>query len=160
MTFEYWFMFPVSVVVAGIAMASGVEGATFFAPIFILGLGFPPEVAIGIGLITEVFGFASGLFAYIKKRLIDYKLGRSLLRVSIPNVHKREFAKRKAETCLVSADGEKICYTACNKADGMMTAGIGGLFMGLISTGLGEMNGYFLQRQFSMLLFLPCRAYS
>jgi len=189
MTFEYWFMFPVSVVVASIAMASGVEGATFFAPIFILGLGFPPEVAIGIGLITEVFGFASGLFAYIKRKLIDYKLGRALLTVSVPaaflgsllskqvdsdilkvilgmgllavsfsflrqpdkkqirsldNSQKREAIKIKPETCQVSADGEKICYTACNKAEGMMTAGIGGLFMGFISTGLGEMNGYFL----------------
>ncbi|MCA9399894.1 MAG: sulfite exporter TauE/SafE family protein, partial [Candidatus Omnitrophica bacterium] len=84
MSFEYWFMFPVSIGVASIAMASGVEGATIFAPIFIVALGFPPEVAIGIGLITEVFGFASGLYAYIKRKLIDYKLGRALLMVSIP----------------------------------------------------------------------------
>ena len=182
-------MFPVSIGVASIAMASGVEGATFFAPIFILGLRFPPEIAIGIGLITEVFGFASGLYAYIKKKLIDYKLGRTLLMVSIPaalmgsilskqvdadilkvilgmgllavafsflrqpdkdqirsldNARQREFSKKKAETCLVSAQGEKICYTVCNKTEGMITTGIGGLFMGLISTGLGEMNGYFL----------------
>jgi len=189
MSLEYWFMFPISIGVASIAMASGVEGATFFAPIFILGLGFPPEIAIGIGLITEVFGFASGLVAYIKKKLIDYKLGRTLLMVSIPaaftgsllsrhidadilkvilgmgllavafsflrqpdknqirsldNARQREFSKKKTETCLVSAQGEKICYTVCNKTEGMITAGIGGLFMGLISTGLGEMNGYFL----------------
>ena len=189
MSLEYWFMFPISIGVASIAIASGVEGATFFAPIFILGLGFPPEIAIGIGLITEVFGFASGLVAYIKKKLIDYKLGRTLLMVSIPaaftgsllsrhidadilkvilgmgllavafsflrqpdknqirsldNARQREFSKKKTETCLVSAQGEKICYTVCNKTEGMITAGIGGLFMGLISTGLGEMNGYFL----------------
>jgi uncharacterized membrane protein YfcA len=30
-------------------------------------------------LITEVFGFASGLYAYARKRLIDYRLGVSLL---------------------------------------------------------------------------------
>lgn len=189
MTLEYWFTFPISIIVASIAMASGVEGATFFSPIFILALGFPPEVAIGIGLITEVFGFASGLFAYMKKKLIDYKLGLTLLMVSIPaaftgsmlsrrvdadilkvilgmgliavafsflrqpdkkqirsldNARQRELAKSKAETCLISYDGEKICYTVCNKTEGMITSGIGGLFMGLISTGLGEMNGYFL----------------
>jgi uncharacterized membrane protein YfcA len=68
MTVQYWFIFP-------IAMASGVGGATFFSPFFILALGLPPEVAIGAGLITEVFGFASGLFAYARKRLIDYRLG-------------------------------------------------------------------------------------
>jgi len=75
LSLEFWFMFPVSVVVATVAMASGVEGATFFAPIFMLGLGLPAEVAIGTGLITETFGFASGLFSFGRKRLIDYRLG-------------------------------------------------------------------------------------
>ena len=65
-------------------MASGVEGATFFTPTFILALGLPAEIAIGTGLITEVFGFASGLTAYARRRLIDYRLGGALLVVTIP----------------------------------------------------------------------------
>ena len=77
-------MFPVAILVATTAMASGVGGATFFAPIFILGLRLSPEVAIGTGLITEVFGFANGVGAYARKRLIDYRLGRALLVVTIP----------------------------------------------------------------------------
>ncbi|MBK9123970.1 MAG: sulfite exporter TauE/SafE family protein [Chloroflexi bacterium] len=81
---EYWFMLPVSIGVATTAMASGIEGATFFTPIFLLLLGLPPEVAIGTGLITEVFGFASGLYAYSKKRLIDFRLGLTLLSATIP----------------------------------------------------------------------------
>lgn len=85
MTFEYWYTFPISIIIATIAMASGVEGATFFTPLFMLGLKLPTEVAIGTGLITEVFGFSSGLYAYIKKGLIDYNLGRMLLMVSIPS---------------------------------------------------------------------------
>ena len=46
MSLEYWFMLPVSVLIATIAMASGVEGATFFAPFFVLVLRLPPNVAI------------------------------------------------------------------------------------------------------------------
>ena len=84
MTVEYWFMLPVAVLFATIAMASGVEGATFFTPMFILALGLPPDVAIGTGLITEVFGFSSGVLAYGRKRLIDYRLGMALLVVTIP----------------------------------------------------------------------------
>ncbi len=84
LTFDYWFMFPIAVVFATTAMASGVEGATFFTPLFILALGLPPEIAIGTGLITEVFGFASGLVAYTRKRLIDFKLGLALLIVTVP----------------------------------------------------------------------------
>ncbi len=189
MSLEYWFVFPVSIVFATIAMASGVEGATFFAPYFMLGLGLPPEIAIGTGLITEVFGFASGLYAYAHKRLIDYKLGFTLLLISIPfsligswasskvqpdilkailgmglvavaasffrspepkEVVKldqdieKEYGGEKAETCLVARNDEKICYTVCNRNEGRFFAGLGGLFIGMISTGLGELNGYFL----------------
>ena len=84
MNLEYWYMLPVSILIATTAMASGVEGGTFFAPVFILALQLPPEVAIGTALITEVFGFASGLYAYSRKRLIDYRLGLNLLMITIP----------------------------------------------------------------------------
>ncbi len=170
-------------------MASGVGGATFFSPLFMLGLGLPPEVAIGTGLITEVFGFASGLYAYTRKRLIDYRLGAKLLMATIPmallgtwvagrvnpdilkvvlgvglfvvglsflrspepkdlvrmdDAIEHEYGGEKAETCLTAAGGEQICYTVCNRDEGRLIAGVGGLFVGMISTGLGELNGYFL----------------
>ena len=189
MTFEFWFMLPIAIVIATTAMASGVEGATFFTPLFILALGLSPEIAIGTGLITEVFGFASGLYAYANKKLIDYKLGRSLLIVTIPMAllgtwlagyipadilktilgvgliavaasflrspdHaaiqredrgiQQEFGGAKAETCLATRESGQICYTVCNRTEGRAIAGIGGLFIGMISTGLGELNGYFL----------------
>jgi uncharacterized membrane protein YfcA len=189
MTLQYWFMFPIAVLFATIAMASGVGGATFFSPFFILALGLPAEVAIGTGLITEVFGFASGLYAYARRRLIDYRLGLALLMVTIPAAllgtwaaggidpdilkvilgvglfavalsflrapeHKdvdrmdafilQEYGGKKAETSLTTAEGEEIRYTVCNRTEGRLIAGVGGLFVGLISTGLGELNGYFL----------------
>jgi uncharacterized membrane protein YfcA len=189
MTLQYWYTLPVAILFATIAMASGVGGATFFSPFFILALGLPPEVAIGTGLITEVFGFASGLYAYARQQLIDYRLGVTLLLVTIPvallgtwaagwvdpdilkvvlgvglfavaasflrtpehkdvvrmdsHIHK-EYGGEKAETCLVTAEGEEIRYKVCNKTEGRLIAGVGGLFVGLISTGLGELNGYFL----------------
>lgn len=189
MNLEFWFMFPVSILIATIAMASGVEGATFFAPFFLLALRLPPDIAIGTGLITEVFGFASGLFAYTRKRLIDYSLGLNLLIIAIPAAilgtwassrvapdilkailgvglavvgisflralsHKQvimldneiqaSVPQRGNTTRLVSADGEEIEYQVCNRTEGMAISGVGALFMGLVSTGLGEMNGYFL----------------
>ena len=189
MTFEFWFMLPIAIMIATIEMASGVEGATFFTPLFILALGLPAEIAIGTGLITEVFGFASGLFAYNRKRLIDYKLGLSLLVVTVPmalfgtwaagyvpadilktilgmgliaiavaflrtpekteverldDVIEEEYGGEKGETCLVTREGKEICYTVCNRTEGRLIAGVGGMFIGMISTGLGELNGYFL----------------
>ncbi len=189
MTLEYWYVFPISVLFATTAMASGVEGATFFSPLFILALKLSPEVAIGTALTTEVFGFASGLFAYARKKLIDYRLGLNLLLVTVPlaligtwasgqiqplylkvilgvglfivalsflrqhekkdvarmdEAIQKEYGVEKAETVLVTAEGEEIRYTLCNRTEGMLLCGTGALFMGMISTGLGEMNGYFL----------------
>ena len=42
-------------------------------PVFVLALRLPPNVTIGTGLITKVFGFANGVYAYARKRLIDYR---------------------------------------------------------------------------------------
>lgn len=192
MTFEFWYMLPVSTVVATVAMASGVEGATFFAPIFLLGLGLPAEVAIGTGLITEVFGFASGVSAYVKRGFIDYRLARALLVATVPAAIvgslaagyvreailetilgmgligvalsffqspdeeevarldesiARDFGGAAAERCIRTADGREVRYTVCNHAEGRTIAGVGALFMGMVSTGLGELNGYFLLRR-------------
>lgn len=192
LTYEYWFMLPVAVLFSTTAMASGVEGATFFTPTFILALGLPAEIAIGTGLITEVFGFASGLTAYARRGLIDYRLGASLLAVTVPmallgawvaglvaadilkailgtglfavaasflrtpeprDVAREdafiedEYGSDRAETCLITRAGERICYTVCNRTEGRALAGVGALFLGMISTGLGELSGYFLLRR-------------
>ena len=84
MSLEHWYLFPVSIGVATLAMASGVGGAVFFSPIFILWLRLEPTVAIGIALITELFGFSSRLIAYVRAKLVDYRLGANLLMFSIP----------------------------------------------------------------------------
>lgn len=84
LTWDYWFMFFIAFCIATTAMASGIEGAAFFAPIFILFLGLPADVAIGTGLITEVFGFTSGLVSYTYRKQIDFKLGRAILIATIP----------------------------------------------------------------------------
>ncbi len=187
MSLEFWYMLPVGIVIATVAMASGVGGATFFSPLFILGLGLPPELAVGSGLVVEVFGFSSGVYAYVRRKLIDYRIGGMLLSATIPaaivgvviahyanaDILKLilgmglfavavsflrapdeeteavldEIAREdpdEAETCLVTAEGEEICYSVCNTTEGRLISGIGGLFVGMVSSGLGELNGYFL----------------
>jgi len=57
---------------------------------------------------------------------------------------RQEYGGEKAETHLITATGEDIRYTVCNRTEGRLIAGVGGLFVGLISTGLGELNEYFL----------------
>jgi len=189
MTLEYWFMLPIAVVFATVGTASGVGGASFFAPFFALVLGIPPEAAIATALATEVFGFASGLHRYARRRLVDYRLGRMLLLGTIPAAlfgvwigsriepeilkailgvglfavaanglrapDKEQVAHLDAEiaeacdtgqgqVCLLTADGKEIHYTTCNRTEGWLIAALGGLFKGMIATGLGELNDDFL----------------
>ncbi len=84
LTFEFWYLLPVSIIIAGIAMSSGVGGAVFFSPLFILALKLDPKIAIGTALATEFFGFTSGVIAYARSKLIDFKLAGNLLMFSIP----------------------------------------------------------------------------
>lgn len=84
LSFELWYLLPLSILIATIAMSSGIGGAVFFSPLFMLVLKLDPTVAVGTALITELFGFSSGLLAYVKARLIDYKLGMNLLFFSVP----------------------------------------------------------------------------
>jgi len=84
LSLEYWYLLPASVLIATVAMSSGIGGAVFFSPLFMLGLHLEPKIAIGSALATELFGFASGLIAYHKVKLIDFKLAWNLLLFSIP----------------------------------------------------------------------------
>lgn len=83
-TTEFWYLLPISIAIATIAMSSGIGGAVFFSPLFMIGLGLEPQIAIGTALVTELFGFSSGLYAYWKTKLIDFKLGLNLLMISVP----------------------------------------------------------------------------
>ena len=53
LTLEFWYLLPISIVIATIAMSSGVGGAVFFSPLFIIALKLDPKVAIGTALATE-----------------------------------------------------------------------------------------------------------
>lgn len=48
---------------------------------------------------------------------------------------------------VVARDGETFDYRLCRHREGQVGASVGGLFVGLISTGLGELNSYALVKR-------------
>jgi len=88
----YWFMFPVALCVATTATFSGIAGSALFAPIFLV--VFPllgPEyqfpgvaAAIGAALLTATFGLSSGVVAYLRRRLIDFRSAVPFILVAVP----------------------------------------------------------------------------
>ena len=89
--YQYAFMLPVSTLVALCAQLCGIGGAAMFSPIFLL--LFPllnlqlhsPQQAVASALLTEVFGFASGLIGYSCRGLIDWKTARKYIVISAPS---------------------------------------------------------------------------
>ncbi len=188
MDLSYWYLLPIAIAIAGLANGAGIGGATFFSPLFILVLGLDPRVAIGAALITEVFGFGSGVVAHARARTIDWKVARMLIVVSVPAavvgsllagfvsqdllkavlglgllviavafVRHKDHSKEDAAIAMghnvvapaiarhiLTRDGEQIDYQLCRRHEGRWFAGLGGVLVGLISTGLGELNSYAL----------------
>lgn len=83
---ELWWVLPASVVFSTVAIGSGVSGALFFSPFFMLVVGLAPAQAVGAGLLTEVFGMGNGLRSYVRAKLVDYATARWLLLGAIPSV--------------------------------------------------------------------------
>jgi hypothetical protein len=50
----------------------------------------------------------------------------------------------RKKTSLVTANRHNIPYTIKNPIQGQLVAGLGGVLIGLLSTGLGEVNGFYL----------------
>jgi len=81
-----WWVLPASILFATIAIGSGVSGALFFSPFFMLVVGLSPVQAVGAGLLTEVFGMGNGLRSYVRQKVVDYATARWLLLGSIPSI--------------------------------------------------------------------------
>lgn len=140
-------------------------------------------------MITEVFGFASGVWAHARARAIDWRMARMLMLASVPLavagslvagyiaesllkgilgvgllVIAAAFVRHRADhdesdkaiargegvvepsvaRKIVTSDGATYEYALCRTSEGRAFAGLGGLLVGLISTGLGELNSYSL----------------
>lgn len=86
----YWFMFPVSMTVATLAMFSGISGAAMLIPVFLIAyplFGLPTLTtlaAIGTALFISASGFSSGVYGYTRRGLVDWEMATSLVLFSLP----------------------------------------------------------------------------
>jgi hypothetical protein len=86
----YWWMLPVSCLVATTALSLGIGGAAMFGPIFVVAfplVGVPTlsvADAFGVALLTELAGFSSGLWGYMRNGLVDHRLCVPLVVFGVP----------------------------------------------------------------------------
>ena len=78
MSLEYWYIFPLSILVATLCNASGFSGSVLFQPFFNFVLQVPIAQSIATGIATETIGMTSGAFRYWKMGKIDIKSVRKV----------------------------------------------------------------------------------
>lgn len=88
---EFWWMFPVAIVIATVVNTVGISGAALFVPFFALvfpalAFGLTPGQSVMLGLITESFGISSSTFAFMRFGLIDKKMAFRSLTGAVPVV--------------------------------------------------------------------------
>ncbi|KAK3263973.1 hypothetical protein CYMTET_27259 [Cymbomonas tetramitiformis] len=89
---KYWFMLPTATCVATSCLLSGIGGAALFSPIFLLvfpllGPQYPlgsPAAAFTTALLTECFGFSSGLIGYFRRGLVDFASAAPFVAIGVP----------------------------------------------------------------------------
>lgn len=91
--FQYAFMFPIMIMIATCCQLAGIGGAALLSPVLLLifpllGPSYPLQTAasaIASALLTECFGFASGLSGYARRGLVDWNIALQFAIVSIPS---------------------------------------------------------------------------
>ena len=91
--FQYAFMFPAMIAIATCCQLAGIGGAALLSPVLLLifpllGPSYPLQSAasaIASALLTECFGFASGLSGYARRGLVDWGIAFQFAAVSIPS---------------------------------------------------------------------------
>jgi len=165
---SFWFMFPVATVIATVAMMAGIGGAIMFAPFFMLVLKLDPLLALGAGLIIEFFGFSSGMIGYWHKHEISFDIVKKTVFFTVPATITGVFLGRLIPAFILQVMlvlllaylayqfllTRKECLPKDPRCTGIsgisgkwdvtwatkLASLFGGLIVGMISAGLGEIN--------------------
>ena len=86
MSFEFWYMFPVAILIAILANSSGFSGGVLFQPIYNLLLNIPLPNAIATGIATETIGMTSGAIRYLYYKMPEMNIGFVMIMLTIPGV--------------------------------------------------------------------------
>ncbi len=86
MSFEYFYMFPVGIVIAVLANSSGFSGGVLFQPIYNIFLNIPMQNAVATGIATETIGMTSGAIRYLWYRMVELPIGFTMIMLTIPGI--------------------------------------------------------------------------
>ncbi|MBN1763263.1 MAG: sulfite exporter TauE/SafE family protein [Methanomicrobia archaeon] len=152
----YWYLFPVSIGIAILAMSAGISGSNFWIPVYLIWLKIEPKTGFWLALLTMIFGFGSGVIKNLKQETINWYLVKQYLKITIPagifGTVLVPFAPAQLLIVIFASFvllyGASTIYRCCNgmaeEAESHETiywarAALAGFIKGLIATGLGKL---------------------
>jgi uncharacterized protein len=161
MSFEYWYMLPVSILIAILANSSGFSGGVLFQPIFNLVLKIPVQNSIATGIATETLGMTSGAIRYLFYKMVELPVGFMMIIFTIPGIILSKLALSFVNgdllklvlgiiifgvatvqllNALKKTFGKKINVSYKNLFPYIWIAPIAGLFSATTGTGIAELS--------------------
>jgi len=147
-----FFLFPMGVVVAAIAMSSGISGSNFWVPINIIVLHIEPRIGFWRALFSMLFGFGSGVVRHLEQKTIRPRLVGRCLAMAIPGAIFGTLIVPYVNTAVllialgvfVGLYGTRLLFVknAFRGKHEKITLGIafvGGMRKGMLATGLGKL---------------------
>lgn len=82
--FTYWYLFPVGIIIAILAISAGISGTNFWIPVYLIWLKIEPKTGFWLALLTMIFGFGSGIIKNFKQKTINGYIVKQYLKITIP----------------------------------------------------------------------------
>jgi uncharacterized membrane protein YfcA len=152
----YWYLFPVAIIIAILALSAGISGANFWIPVYLIWLKIDPKTGFWLALLTMVFGFGSGIVRNVRQRTINAYIVKKYLLITIPagicGALLVPFAPARVLILIfavfVLLYGTSTIIRCCRGGEGefeghervyWLRAALAGFLKGLIATGLGKL---------------------
>jgi len=81
---SFWYLLPLGIIIATLYTSTGISGANFWLPVYILWLKVEPLVGFWLSLVSMLFGSAGGFIGHSMHKTINYFLVKKYLIVTIP----------------------------------------------------------------------------
>ena len=84
MDLTYWYLFPLGIIIATLAISAGISGANFWIPVYLIVLKMEPLICFWLALLTMIFGFGSGVVRNIYQGTVNWYMVKQYLIPTIP----------------------------------------------------------------------------
>jgi uncharacterized membrane protein YfcA len=156
MSVEYWFLLPVGVSIAFLAMSSGISAGTFWVPVYLLWAQFDAPIAFWMTLATMLCGYGSGVVRNLRQGTIQRDLIVQYLPLTVPAAVVGAYLSPALNSCwVILLFGVFVCGYGARMlvqkwhqpaTPQRLRPGLpwgiaisGGALLGLITVGLGEL---------------------